>query len=88
MTLVRISGVLPLDGQRVQLTLTNGRVIERDLGPMLKGFVFSEISKDPAQFREMCVENGSLAWPNGADLCPDLVIWGGLPPAETVPDAA
>ncbi len=31
MTLVRISSVQPLDHHRVQLTLTDGRVIERDL---------------------------------------------------------
>ncbi len=55
---------------------------------MLKGAVFFEISSDDAHFREMRVEDGSLVWPNGADLCPDLVIWGGLPPAETIPDAA
>jgi len=50
--------------------------------------VFSEIRSDQARFREMRVEAGTLVWPNGADLCPDVLIWGGLPPAETASDAA
>jgi hypothetical protein len=77
-----------MDGHRVQLTLTDGRVIERDLGPMLKGPVFSEIRGDRERFQQMRVEGGTLVWPNGADLCPDVLIWGGLPPAETASDAA
>ena len=88
MKLVRIREAKPMDGHRVQLTLTDGRVIERDLGPMLEGAVFSEIRGNPARFREMQVEAGTLVWPNGADLCPDVLIWGGLPPAETAFDAA
>jgi hypothetical protein len=23
-----------------------------------------------------------VVWPNGADLCPDVLIWGGPPPQE------
>jgi hypothetical protein len=88
MKLVRIREAKPMDGRRVQLTLTDGRVIERDLGPMLAGPVFSEILSDEARFREMRVEGGTLVWPNGADLCPDVLIWGGLPPVETASDAA
>ena len=88
MKLVRIHEAKPMDGHRVQLILTDGRVIERDLGPMLVGAVFSEIRHDQARFREMRVEAGTLVWPNGADVCPDVLIWGGLPPAETTSDAA
>lgn len=77
-----------MDGYRVQLTLTDGRVIERDLEPMLAGPVFNAIRHDPARFREMRVEGGTLVWPNGADLCPDVLIWGGLPPATTASDVA
>src|SRR5207248_9541217 len=69
MKLVRIREAKPLEGHRVQLTLTDGRVIERDLGPMLTGPVFSEIRSDQERFRQMLVEGGTLVWPNGADLC-------------------
>ena len=88
MQLVRIREAKPLDNYRVQLTLTDGQVIERDLAPMLAGQVFAEILSDEARFREMRVEGGTLVWPNGADLCPDVLIWGGLPPADSASDAA
>jgi hypothetical protein len=81
MILLRISAVEPLEGARVRLTLTDGAVIERDLSALLAGPLFREIREDTARFREVRVEAGGLAWPNGADLCPDAVIWGGLPPA-------
>ncbi|MDQ6699350.1 MAG: DUF2442 domain-containing protein [Acidobacteriota bacterium] len=88
MSLVRIREAKPMGGHRVQFTLTDGRMIERDLDPMLVGPVFSEIRSDPARFREMRVEGGTLVWSNGADVRPDVLIWGGLPPAETTSDAA
>jgi hypothetical protein len=88
MRLVRIREAKPLDGYRVQLTLTDGRMVERDLGPMLVGPVFAEIRNDEARLREIRVEGGTVVWPNGADLCPDVLIWGGLPPADAVSDAA
>ena len=88
MKLVRIREAKPLDNYRVQLTLTDGRVVERDLEPMLVGPVFAEIRKDGLRLREMRVEGGTLVWPTGADLCPDVLIWGGLPPADAASDAA
>jgi len=88
MRLVRIREVEALAGRRVQLTLTDGRVVERDLGPLLVGPIFAEIRESEARFREMRVQNGTLVWPNGADLCPDVMIWGGLPPADAASDAA
>jgi hypothetical protein len=88
MKLVRIREVKPLDNYRVQLTLTDGRVVERDLRPILVGPVFVEIRNDEARFKEVRAECGTLVWPGGADLCPDVLIWGGLPPADAASDAA
>ena len=84
----RIQEAAPLDGYRVRLKLTNSRVIERDLAEHLAGPVFSDIRSSPERFREFRVESGTLVWPGGADLCPDVLIWGGLPPADAVCDAA
>jgi len=68
-------------GRRVRLT--DGTTVERDLSALLVGPMFQEIRENPARFREVRVEAGTLVWPNGADLCPDAVIWGGLPPTGT-----
>ena len=54
-------------GQLPRTALTDGRVIERDLGPMLEGPVFSEIRNDEMRFMEFRVEGGTLVWPAGAD---------------------
>jgi len=55
MKFLRIQEAKPLDGHRVQLTLTDGRVIQRDVGSMLAGPVFSEIRSDQARFRDFRV---------------------------------
>jgi len=88
MKLVRIREVKPLDGHCVQLTLTDGRVIDRDLHLLLHGPIFAEIRADRDRFQQLRVEDGTLVWPNGADLCPDTLIWGGPPPADAASDAA
>lgn len=81
--LVRIREAIALEGRRLRLTLTNGSVVERDVSELLVGPVFEPVHENDALFRRVRVEEGSVVWPNGADLCPDVLIWGGLPPAET-----
>jgi len=88
MTLVRIQEAAALDGFHVRLKLTDGRSVERDLEELLTGPVFAGLRGNPERFREFRVEGGTLVWPGGADLCPDVLIWGGLPPAQAVSDAA
>jgi hypothetical protein len=88
MTLVRIEDAAPLEDFRVRPKLTDGRVVERDLEGLLIGPVFDEIRGDPERFREFRVDGGTVVRPGGADLCPDVLIWGGLSPAEAVSDAA
>jgi hypothetical protein len=58
-------------------------VVERDVSPLLVGPVFEPIRQDVARFREARPDAGTVVWPNGADLCPDTLIWGGPPPRET-----
>jgi len=82
MSLLRIKQVVPLEGFRLRLTLTDGSVVERDIADLLIGPIFEPIRRDPARFREARAEEGSVVWPNGADLCPDVLIWGGPPPRE------
>ena len=82
MALIRIAKAEPLEGYNVELTLTSGEVIQRDLRHFLSGPVFDLIRHDEQQFRQLRAESGTLVWPNGADLCPDVVIWDGLPPSS------
>lgn len=80
MVLLRISAAEPLPGLRLRLRLTDGAIIERDVTGLLHGPVFERIKNDPAEFARVRVEGGTVAWPNGADLCPDVLIWNGPPP--------
>ena len=86
MSLVRVQDVSPLDGFRLRLTLTDGRVIERDVLSLLVGPIFDPIKSDRELFCRSRVEAGTVVWPNGADLCPDVLIWGGAPPVEESSD--
>lgn len=88
MALIRITKAKPLEGFNVELTLTTGEVVRRDLQPFLNGPVFDQIRNDEQQFRLLRAEGGALVWPNGADLCPDVVIWRGLPPEDASSCAA
>lgn len=82
MSLVRIATVTALAGQRLRLGLTDGTTIEREVGPLLNGPVFKEIREKPELFAQAQAMGGTVVWPNGADLCPDVLIWGGAPPAD------
>ena len=88
MALVRISEVKPLSEFHVEITLTTGEVVKRDLRPFLNGPVFESLRADEEQFRKVRAEGGSLVWPGEIDLCPDVVTWGGLPPADATSCAA
>lgn len=81
--MLRISDVRPLDGRRVRLTLTDGSIVERDLGALLDGVgVFERISRDDAAFRRVSVDAGTLVWPGDIDIAPETLIWGGPDPRE------
>jgi hypothetical protein len=81
--MVRIRGVEALDGSRVRLSLTDGAVRELDLLPYLNGPVFEPVRMDPQFFRSVQVdpELGTIVWPNGADIDPDVLVLGRTPAA-------
>ncbi len=80
--LVRVRAVEPLDGFKVNLTFTNGSTKVIDLDRFLRGPVFEPMRKHPEVFRAVRVdeEAGTIVWPNGADIDPD-VLYLGLKPA-------
>ena len=81
MDLLRIRRVAAMPGYRLKLTLTDGSVVERDISALLEGPLFGVI-REGTVFSKVRVSGGAIEWPNGADICPDLLIWGGLPPRE------
>lgn len=66
-------------GHKVALTFEDGRKRVIDLEPYLWGPVFDEIRRNPARFREVRIQDGTIAWPNGADIAPET-LYHGLPP--------
>lgn len=81
--MVRITSVEPLEALRVRLSFTDGTQTELDLTPYLRGPVFEALKRDPAIFRAVRVDRelGTIVWPNGADLCPDVLYAGRTPAA-------
>lgn len=80
--MVRITSVRPLGDFEVELAFSDGSSRAVDLSPCLRGPVFQAIREDPALFRAVRVDRqlGTIVWPNGADLDPD-VLYAGLEPA-------
>jgi len=72
----RVASVRVLGERRVEITLTNGETRQLDLAPLLVGPIFDAIREDDCLFAQVAVdpEFGSLVWPSGADLCPDVLI--------------
>lgn len=75
MDLVRIRQVEPLSGFALRLGFSDGSSGVIDVGPYLRGPIFEPLVRDPALFRTVRVdpELGTIVWPNGADMDPDVL---------------
>jgi hypothetical protein len=73
--LVRVRAVEPLEGFKVRLEFEDGTQKEIDLEPYLHGPIFEPIRSDPAVFRSVKVEGGTIAWDIGADIDPDVLYY-------------
>ena len=72
--LLRILQVEPLEGYHVRVFLTNGEERVLDLRPHLRGPLFRDILLDSHRFRQVQIEHGTLSWPTGEDLDPDVLL--------------
>lgn len=82
--IVRIRSVEPLEGFVLRLAFDDGTVREIDLGAELWGPVFEPLHDDPQLFRQVRVDEelGTIVWPNGADLDPDVLYGDEAQPAR------
>lgn len=83
MILLRIRSAVATGDTTLRLVLTDGSIVERDLQFVLAGPMFDSLRRSATEFARVRVEDGTATWPHGADLCPDVVIWGGRPPSES-----
>lgn len=70
---------------RLCLTFEGGERREVDMATLVPfDGIFAPL-KDPAYFRQVRVEPdvGTIVWPNGADICPDVLCETGRPVAPT-----
>ncbi len=56
----------------VRLKFSDGFAATLDLQPALRRRVFAAL-KHPEKFREATVQDGTLVWPGGADICPSVL---------------
>jgi hypothetical protein len=71
----RIRAVEPLHGFVLRLGFDDGTVREVDLESELWGPVFDPLRRDPQLFQQVSVDEelGTIVWPNGADMDPDVL---------------
>lgn len=79
--LVRVRRAEVVETQLVQIEFEDGSIRQIDLSPLMQGPIFDELIENPELFRQMTVIGGTVAWPNGADIDPDVLYYG-LTPAS------
>jgi hypothetical protein len=81
-----VSAAEPVEGFTARIVFDNGVVRAISLERYLRGPIFEPIRRDPALFRAMTVSGGTVAWPNGADIDPDVLYYGLEPARAEEPD--
>jgi hypothetical protein len=71
--LVTITSVEVLHDHVVRLEFSDGCTGDLDLGPELWGPVFEPVAASSEFFRQVRVDLGTIVWPNGADLAPEVL---------------
>jgi len=80
--MLRIRAATPLDGRKLQLTLSDRSVVERDITDLLHGPIFERLAADDDLFRRVRVRHGTVTWPGNVDIAPETMIWGDTLPAD------
>ena len=71
----RVVSAEVLKGYTVSLRFSDGESRTVDLEPLLRGPIFAEIRTQPEVFAQLYVDDelGTIVWPNGADVDPDVL---------------
>src|SRR5262245_935308 len=78
--MIRVKDVQPLDDYTLRVTSTTDGQRDIDVTRYTdRGGIFAPVHDDLDFFRQVRVELGTVAWPNGADIDPD-VLYLDLPP--------
>ena len=79
--MVRVTSVEVSEGFELLLGFTNGERKVIDVEWLLHGPIFDLIREDPEFFRTVRVDEecGTIVWPNGADIDPDVLYGSYLP---------
>ena len=81
--MLQVRAVVPLDGRKLRLTLSDGTVVERDVSDLLFSPIFDQVAADDGFFRQVVARHGTVAWPGNLDLATETLIWGPAPPDDT-----
>ncbi len=68
-----VTAIQHLGGFRVHFTFWDGTEADLDLEPLLRGPIFEPLRRNPDLFAQMRLENGSIGWPNEADMAPETL---------------
>jgi hypothetical protein len=86
--LVRVSKATPLEGFLMRLEFEDGTKKEINLEPFLTGPIFEPIREDMGLFQQVRIEGGTIVWPNGADIDPDVLYYDLKPAWMEEPEGA
>ena len=83
MKLMDIQSVEVLEGYVVRLAFSDGTEKVVDLEIYLRGPIFERVRNDMNYFRSVYVDHdaGTIVWPNGADIDPNVLYYEHLKPA-------
>jgi len=87
---VRVVSVEPQQDLVVRVEFTTGETRDIDLTRFMRGPIFEEIRQDRELFRQVRVDHelGTILWPNGADIDPDVLYGAAEPEWHTAPEVS
>jgi len=70
--MIKVISVEPMDGHKLRIQLSNGKIGVFDVSPYIDKGVFHEL-KDPQYFRRVKVAFGGIMWPHEQDFSADTI---------------